>query len=428
MNSNQLISDQFLIKNPNYVELAKKLEQHQLNHTSFYLNEEHQNRFTSANNQFCSCCFLDKNSTATSSSQSPTCSRDSSSSPKSTVTHISNNPLFSDQLSDHNSQVSTETSSNLWCSTPSSTNDLQNSTNVSTESFVLDDKLNTVVTNSNNNSNFLNINTNSTPNRITPTFRSFNQVHQQASKQYQTNRLSLDIDNLNNSFNSKTSNHPHSQSNNLDSENNQQQQFFKPYHHSHLVNNHLLNYLNHPNQHLLFVNQLLAQQTNTYPTTDQTFKPFKSTNQFNYNQQNRLSINHKYQKRKLKSNKSGKTIEKSKTPFVSRLVAKIKAKKIGLIMYRNSSTSTSLQSQTTLNPHGSFHKPGSNVALAWEDINVYKPIPIVDQLAFRLNTNVLGCDEHNLILKQLNGVIKFGEICAIMGPSGLLNLNNYKIN
>ena len=84
-------------------------------------------------------------------------------------------------------------------------------------------------------------------------------------------------------------------------------------------------------------------------------------------------------------------------------------------MYRNSSTSTSLQSQSTLNPHGSYHKPGSNVALCWEDINVYKPIPIVDQLAFRLNTNVLGCEEHNLILKQLNGFIKFGEIMAIMG-------------
>lgn len=239
--------------------------------------------------------------------------------------------------------------------------------------------------------------------------------------------------------------------------------FYKPYHHHHhhsphhhSVNSHLLTYLNHPNQHLLFVNRLIAQNphNNSSPNGEQHLETNftaaaalvqqqqqhqqqQQSNQLKIANQpvdnncssrlpNSLSVvrspltNTKYQKRKFNTNHKSKAIEKTtKTHFVSRIVAKIKANKLRLAMYRNSSTSTSLQSQSTINPqHGSFHKPGSNVALAWQDINVYKPIPIVDQLAFRLNTNVLGCDEHNLILKQLNGVIKFGEVLAIMGPSG----------
>lgn len=452
LNSNQLISDQFLIKNPNYANLAKQPNQlnvpfctgglQPLNGHSFASPFNEDGRLTSANNQFCSCCFLDKHSTTS-------CSRDSSSSPKSTVTHISNNQLFSDQLSDRNSQTSSE-GSNLWCSTPSSSNDLQ-STNVSTESFVLDDKLNTNLVTSNYNTNgsthsaeqarqtannFLNVpaSTNSTPNRITPTFRSFNQVHQQASKQYQTNQLNID-DNFNSSFNSKTSSNRHSHLNrHLDScncHNDADQtespkscsQSYRPYHQS--FANHLLNHLNYPNQHLLFVNRLIAQDTNCPDQEPQQFdsqlKPellpqLKAELNCSFRLPSTLATGHRYQKRQLRSNAKSKAIEKQpKTPFVSRIVAKIKANKFRLAMYRNSSTSTSLQSQSTLNPHGSFNKPGSNVALCWQDINVYKPIPIVDQLAFRLNTNVLGCEEHNLILKQLNGFIKFGEIMAIMG-------------
>ena len=440
MNSSQLISDQFLIKNPNYADLSKPPNQ-QLNApfcSNLHLGQFHEDsRFAAPNNQFCPCCFLDKHSTTS-------CSRDSSSSPKSTVTHISNNQLFSDQLSDRKSQTSSE-GSNLWCSTPSSSNDLQ-STNVSTESFVLDDKLNPnlVVTSNyntnssthsadqarptqaaNGNSNFLNVPasnaTNSTPNRITPTFRSFNQVHQQASKQYQTNQL-----NINDNFNSSCSHH-HSASCDFRDQNEPAKscsQSYRPYHHS--FTNHLLSHLNYPNQHLLFVNRLIAQ--NNFPDQDheQPFdnQPNQKPNLF---PQLKAELNgsfslptiaagNRYQKRQFKPNNKSKAIEKQpKTPFVSRVVAKIKANKFRLAMYRNSSTSTSLQSQSTLHPHGSFHKPGSNVALCWQDICVYKPIPIVDQLAFRLNTNVLGCEEHNLILKQLNGFIKFGEIMAIMG-------------
>lgn len=461
MNSNQLISDQLSIKNPNYADLCKQTSGNQLNapfcsnlpslnHFSSPFHEDA--RFVSANNQFCSCCFLDKHSTTS-------CSRDSSSSPKSTVTHISNNQLFSDQLSDRNSQTSSE-GSNLWCSsTPSSSNDLQ-STNVSTESFVLDDKLNiNLVTNSadptpRSTNGFLNVPgstaANSTPNRITPTFRSFNQVHQQASKQYQTNQLNID-DNFNSSFNSKTStksscsktsktcSHSHHfNSNSSNCQHNADQsdspkscnQPYAPYHHS--VANPLLNY---PNQHLLFANRPIAQIN--HPEAEPPFdgqqppkqRPSSLLPQLKaeLNCSFRLpnTAGNRYQKkRQFKPNHKSKAIEKQpKVAFVSSIVAKIKANKFILAMYRNSSTSTSLQSQSTLHPHGSFHKPGSNVALCWQDINVYKPIPIVDQLAFRLNTNVLGCEEHNLILKQLNGFIKFGEIMAIMGKLNLLNLN-----
>lgn len=432
MNSNQLINDQYLIKNPNFNDLSKKLTNKHSNSQQVFSDD----RFA---NQFCSCCFLDKQST---NSSTPSCSRDSqSSSPKSTVTQISNNQLFNDQLSDQNSQTTDSESPNLWCSTPS-TNELQNtSTNASTESFVLDDKLNTnLVTINSNNSNCLNNlnNINTTPNRITPTFRSFNQVHQQASKQYQTNQLEIEFDNNNQenfednlSFDNnlpKSFNHPN-------------HQFFKPSF-NHSFRNNFFNYHNHPNQHLLFVNQLIAQKNKLnqqygdhQETNFNNFHQFKKNNSSNFRLPNTLSLSlnqhhqhHKklqHQQRKFKSNsKQARSIDKQH--FVSRIVAKIKSKKFRLKMYRNSSTSTSLQSQATLNPlHGSFHKPGSNVALAWEDINVYKPIPIVDQLTFRLNTNVLNCDEHNLILRQLNGVIKFGECTAIMGPSGGMYYNYY---
>jgi ABC-type multidrug transport system fused ATPase/permease subunit len=74
-------------------------------------------------------------------------------------------------------------------------------------------------------------------------------------------------------------------------------------------------------------------------------------------------------------------------------------------------------------PNGSFYGSGSTssspysggVALAWENINVYKPLPIYDQLTARLNAQA---EDGQLILKQLNGVIHFGQMFAIMGPSG----------
>lgn len=59
--------------------------------------------------------------------------------------------------------------------------------------------------------------------------------------------------------------------------------------------------------------------------------------------------------------------------------------------------------------------PSGGVALAWENINVYKPLPIYDQLTARLNSTT---EDGQLILKQLNGVIHFGQMFAIMGPSG----------
>ena len=65
---------------------------------------------------------------------------------------------------------------------------------------------------------------------------------------------------------------------------------------------------------------------------------------------------------------------------------------------------------------GSTTLPASGgVALAWENINVYRPLPIYDQLTGRLNAQA---EDGQLILKQLHGVIHFGQMFAIMGPSG----------